>query len=165
KLADPDPVLFIDTSGLDGCERRLKGSTSIQNPLEADLAVIISRSLMRMGVKPEEIGIITPYDDQVDLISSMIDVEVNSVDGFQGREKDVIIISMVRSNRNGSIGFLKDLRRLNVSLTRARRKLIIIGDSRTLSAHPSYRRLTEFCRKRGFLDEPGLDEVMKWGAS
>lgn len=165
KLADPDPVLFIDTSGLDGCERRLKGSTSIQNPLEADLAVIISRSLMRMGVKPEEIGIITPYDDQVDLISSMIDVEVNSVDGFQGREKDVIIISMVRSNRNGSIGFLKDLRRLNVSLTRARRKLIIIGDSKTLSAHPSYRRLTEFCRKRGFLDEPGLDEVRKWGAS
>lgn len=165
KLADPRPVLFIDTSRLDGGERRLKGSTSIQNPLEADLAVLLSRSLMRMGVKADAIGIITPYDDQVDLISSMVDVEVNSVDGFQGREKDVIIISMVRSNRNGGIGFLKDLRRLNVSLTRARRKLIIIGDSRTLSAHPAYRRLIEFCRKRGFLDEPDLDEVKEWGTS
>lgn len=115
-----------------------------------------------MGVKEEEIGIITPYDDQVDLISSMTGVEVNSVDGFQGREREVIIISMVRSNSEGNIGFLRDLRRLNVSLTRARRKLIIIGDTGTLSSHPSYRRLIEYCRERGFLYEPSADDLREW---
>ncbi|MCG2827696.1 IGHMBP2 family helicase [Methanothermobacter sp. K4] len=162
KLAEKEPVIFIDTSKVGTGERRLKGSTSIQNPLEADLAVIIAGALMRMGVKEEEIGIITPYDDQVDLISSMTDVEVNSVDGFQGREREVIIISMVRSNSEGNIGFLRDLRRLNVSLTRARRKLIIIGDTSTLSSHPSYRRLIEFCRERGFLYEPSADDLRDW---
>lgn len=162
KLAERDPVLFIDTSKVGVGERRLKGSTSIQNPLEADLAVIIAGALMGMGVKEEEIGIITPYDDQVDLISSMTGVEVNSVDGFQGREREVIIISMVRSNSEGNIGFLRDLRRLNVSLTRARRKLIIIGDTGTLSSHPSYRRLIEFCRERGFLYEPSADDLREW---
>ncbi len=99
-----------------------------------------------MGVKPEWIGVITPYDDQRDLISSLLpeEVEVKTVDGYQGREKEVIVLSFVRSNRKGELGFLKDLRRLNVSLTRAKRKLILIGDSSTLSAHPTYKRLVEF---------------------
>lgn len=162
-LADPHrPVLFIDTSRLEAPEERLKGSTSIRNPVEADLAVIIAGAFMGMGAGSSDIGIITPYDDQVELISSMTLVEVNTVDGFQGREKEIIIISMVRSNSRGSIGFLRDLRRLNVSLTRARRKLLIIGDTETLCTHPSYRRLVEFCRRRGFLEKPGPGDVRNW---
>lgn len=95
----------------------------------------------------------------MDLISSHAKVEVNTVDGYQGREKEIIIISMVRSNKNGRIGFLSDLRRLNVSLTRARRKLVIIGDSETLKAHPSYRRLIEYSISRGFYYRLGEESV------
>jgi len=145
------PLLFIDTADIKGkFERRVKGSPSLQNQLEADLTVIISNFFIKRGVDPSEIGIITPYDDQVDLISSHAKVEVNTVDGYQGREKEIIIISMVRSNKQGRIGFLSDLRRLNVSLTRARRKLIIIGDSETLKAHPSYNRLISYSNREGF---------------
>lgn len=97
------------------------------------------------------IGVITPYDDQRDLISLNVpeEVEVKTVDGYQGREKEVIILSFVRSNKVGEIGFLKDLRRLNVSLTRAKRKLIMIGDSSTLSSHETYKRLIEHVREKG----------------
>lgn len=106
-----------------------------------------------MGVKPDWIGVITPYDDQRDMISSMVgeEVEVKTVDGYQGREKEVIVLSFVRSNRRGELGFLTDLRRLNVSLTRAKRKLIAVGDSSTLSNHPTYRRFIEFVREKGTL--------------
>jgi len=151
ELLDPEkPLIFIDTADIEGkFERRVRGSPSLQNQLEADLAIIISNLFIKRGVKPSDIGIITPYDDQVDLISSHAKVEVNTVDGYQGREKEIIIISMVRSNKQGRIGFLSDLRRLNVSLTRARRKLIIIGDSETLKAHPSYSRLIEYSHRNG----------------
>src|SRR4029077_2420206 len=71
-------------------------------------------------------------------------VEVDSVDGFQGREKEAVIISLVRSNRDGEIGFLADTRRMNVALTRARRKLLVIGDSATIGGHPFYQRLFSY---------------------
>ena len=71
-------------------------------------------------------------------------ISVNTVDGFQGQERDIIVISMVRSNEEGQIGFLRDLRRMNVAITRARMKLIILGDSATLIRHPFYRRLKEY---------------------
>ncbi len=77
-------------------------------------------------LKPEHIGVISPYDDQVPLLTDMLKdtgVEVKTVDGFQGREKEVIIVSFVRSNPEGNLGFLEDLRRLNVSITRVKRKL------------------------------------------
>jgi len=152
ELLDPEkPLIFIDTADIGvKFERRVRGSPSLQNQLEADLAIIISNLFIKRGVNPSDIGIITPYDDQVDLISSHARVEVNTVDGYQGREKEIIIISMVRSNKQGRIGFLSDLRRLNVSLTRARRKLIIIGDSETLKAHPSYSRLIDYSHRKGF---------------
>ena len=76
-------------------------------------------------------------------------VSVNTVDGFQGQERDVIIISMVRDNDKGDIGFLGDLRRMNVAITRARMKLIIIGNSETLSRHRFYNALFEHFRERG----------------
>ena len=101
---------------------------------------------MKLGVSPKEIGIISPYSDQVNYIKSRTDIEVKTVDGFQGREKDIIIISTVRSNKWGNIGFLRDLRRLNVAITRAKKKLIIIGNSQTLKHDETYERLIGFCR-------------------
>lgn len=71
------------------------------------------------------------------------------MDGFQGREKEAIVISLVRSNTNGEVGFLADTRRTNVALTRARRKLIVIGDSSTLANHPFYRRLLDHFEREG----------------
>ncbi|WP_456394138.1 IGHMBP2 family helicase [Thermococcus sp.] len=148
EVLKPENVLvFIDTSRLKNrFERQRYGSESRENPLEAELVKETVEGLLELGVKAEWIGVITPYDDQRDLISSLLpeEVEVKTVDGYQGREKEVIVLSFVRSNRKGELGFLKDLRRLNVSLTRAKRKLILIGDSSTLSVHPTYKRLVEF---------------------
>ena len=151
EIVNPRNVLiFVDTSKCPNrFERQRKGSTSRENPLEAEIVAKIIKKLVRAGVKKEWIGVITPYEDQVDLLRRMIDVEVNTVDGYQGREKEVIIISFVRSNVRGEIGFLDDLRRLNVALTRAKRKLIMVGDSKTLSSHETYRRLIEFIKREG----------------
>lgn len=99
-----------------------------------------------------DVGLISPYRAQVQYIRHLIKrtpffkpfrqlISVNTVDGFQGQERDVIVISLVRSNDDGNIGFLRDLRRMNVAMTRARMKLIIIGDVATLTRHPFYRRL------------------------
>ncbi len=151
EIVNPKNVLiFLDTSECPNrFERQRKGSTSRENPLEAEIVRNVVKKLVRAGVKREWMGVITPYEDQVDLLRRMIDVEVNTVDGYQGREKEVIIISFVRSNRRGEIGFLEDLRRLNVALTRAKRKLIMVGDSKTLSSHETYRRLIEFVKREG----------------
>ncbi len=99
-----------------------------------------------------DVGIISPYKVQAQYLRSMIRkrqefkpfrniISVNTVDGFQGQERDIIMISLVRSNKDGNIGFLNDLRRMNVAMTRARMKLIIIGDATTLSHHPFYAKL------------------------
>ncbi len=76
-------------------------------------------------------------------------LEIDTVDGFQGREKEAVVISLVRSNAKGEIGFLSDERRMNVALTRARRKLIVIGDSATIGGHPFYGRLLSYFEERG----------------
>lgn len=136
KIINPDePVVFVDTTEIEAGERRRADSTSRENPEEAQLVSDIAGSLLKAGIDAGKVAIISPYKDQVDLISSRIDeedMEVKTVDGFQGREKEAIIISLVRSNLQGELGFLTDVRRLNVSLTRARRKLIVVGDSSTL---------------------------------
>lgn len=72
---------------------------------------------------------------------------MNTIDAFQGQERDVIIVSLVRANEHGNIGFLRDLRRMNVAMTRARMKLIILGNSSTLGRHPFYKKLYEHCKK------------------
>ena len=71
-------------------------------------------------------------------------ISVNTVDGFQGQERDIILISLVRANDEGQIGFLRDLRRMNVAITRARMKLIILGDASTMTRHPFYKKLYEY---------------------
>ncbi len=146
-----EPIVFVNTAG-DMQERSKSGSTSKENPGEAVLSSNFSERYIEIGIDPTDIGIITPYDDQTDLISKKIDekaLEVDTVDGFQGREKEIIILSLTRSNNRDNIGFLKDLRRLNVSLTRAKRKLIVIGDRDTLSTHPVYESLFEYIEKEG----------------
>ena len=153
-ILDPgEPLIFVDTSKHPAkWERQRRGSTSRENPLEAKVVKRVLKGLMDIGVSPESIGVITPYEDQRDLIDTLIGnygVEVKTVDGYQGREKEVIILSLVRSNREGDLGFLRDMRRLNVSLTRAKRKLIVVGDCETLRVHPVYRRYIEFVGKRG----------------
>ncbi len=153
EILKPENVLvFIDTSKRgDRFERQRYGSESRENPLEARIVVETVKRLLKLGVKPEWVGVITPYDDQRDIIRSNLpeEVEVKTVDGYQGREKEVIVLSFVRSNPEGELGFLKDLRRLNVSLTRAKRKLIAVGDFSTLAVHPTYRRFVEFVRGKG----------------
>ena len=102
-----------------------------------------------------DVGIISPYRAQVQYLRRLVmkreglkplrrSISVNTVDGFQGQERDVILISLVRSNSSGEIGFLRDLRRMNVAITRARMKLIILGDVPTLTRHPFYRKLWQY---------------------
>ena len=150
--ADLKPFLFIDTGGdLAFRERTRYGSTSKENPGEARLVKAAAERLLQLGIPPEEIAVISPYDDQVSLLRSILQVEgleIKTVDGFQGREKEVMIVSFVRSNEHGEIGFLSDLRRLNVSLTRAKRKLVLIGDATTLTSDACYNRLIESAKAR-----------------
>jgi superfamily I DNA and/or RNA helicase len=86
--------------------------------------------------------VIAPYDAQVQLLRQLLaahpDLEVDTVDGFQGREKEAVIVSLTRSNEAGELGFLADIRRMNVALTRARKKLVVVGDGATVRRHPFY---------------------------
>ena len=105
-----------------------------------------------------DVGVISPYRAQVQYLRKLVKqreffkpyrrlITVNTVDGFQGQERDIILISMVRANENGEIGFLRDLRRMNVAITRARMKLIILGDVATLTRHPFYKKLWEYVQE------------------
>ena len=137
-------------------ESRKRGSTSIYNKEEAEIVKKLLTFFLSLGIKEEHIGVITPYDDQVEYLKKRIkneNIEIKTVDGFQGREKEIIIISFVRSNLRSSIGFLEDIRRLNVSITRAKRKLILIGNLSTLSSHPLYKKLIEHIKKEGVIIE------------
>jgi ATP-dependent RNA/DNA helicase IGHMBP2 len=144
----PSRVLdLIDTAGA-GFDETAAESGSYRNEGEARLVKSVVDDLVARGVAPVEIGVITPYAAQAALLgrsalSSLVEMglEVDSVDGFQGREKRVIVFSAVRSNSEGVVGFLNDERRLNVAITRAQHKLVIIGDSATLSADTDWRAL------------------------
>ncbi len=153
EIVDPnEPVVFIDTQHIDAPERTRRGSTSKENRKEAEIVVELAENLLKVGMEEEEVAIISPYDDQVDLITRTLQrqhLEVRTVDGFQGREKETVIISLVRSNAQGNVGFLEDVRRLNVSLTRARRKLVVVGDGSTISSHPVYQRFIEYVDSNG----------------
>ncbi len=153
KALKPDPpVVFLDTSSMGARERSLAGSYSYDNPVEAEIVLDLLDEVVKLGLDPTQIAVITPYKDQVDLLNhrnSIENLEINTVDGFQGREKELVINSFVRSNHNDNIGFLRDLRRLNVALTRAKRKLILIGDSETINSNKLYLELIDYVRENG----------------
>lgn len=140
------PIHFIDTAGASYDEESEPDGASRLNPLEAELVVKKVNELLEHGVSPEQIAVISPYSAQVKLLREKIkqEIEIDSVDGFQGREKEAVIVSLVRSNSDGDVGFLADTRRMNVAMTRARRKLIVIGDSATITAHPFYEKMVRY---------------------
>ncbi|KAJ2801362.1 hypothetical protein H4S07_004958 [Coemansia furcata] len=160
------PMVFIDTSGHDLLESHETAPSSsgglpepqteigsLANKGEAELAKDQVKRLILSGVPPTDIAVISPYSGQVRLLKLMIrdkypGVEIGSVDGFQGREKEAVILSFVRSNRNSNIGFLRDYRRINVAVTRARRHLCVIADGNTVAAHdPFLKAFFEHLRK------------------
>jgi predicted DNA helicase len=155
KILDPENVIcFLDTSkSEERFERKRLGSTSTENPFEVEIIKSILEKMFKIGIKKEWVGVITPYDDQLDLLRKSLGelVEINTVDGFQGREKEIILISFVRSSKEKILGFLTDLRRLNTAITRAKRKLICVGDSETLKIHPVYKRFIDFIKEKGVL--------------
>lgn len=146
--ATSEPLQLIDTAGAEFDEASPPGGESRFNEREAKLVVRKVRSLLAAGLRPTEVAVITPYAAQVRLIAELLadlpEVEVDSVDGFQGREKEAIVVSLVRSNADGEIGFLADVRRMNVALTRARRRLVVIGDGALLGGHPFYKALLDY---------------------
>tara|TARA_Y100000768_G_scaffold104740_1_gene76752 strand:- start:2426 stop:4354 length:1929 start_codon:yes stop_codon:yes gene_type:complete len=145
------PMAFVP---VDGDELLSPDGASKENPAEASWAVKILIGLVEGGeIDLSDIGIVTPYAGQVRAIRDMIpeslqSVEVRTVDGYQGREKDVIIFSCVRSNKDGNVGFLSDPRRLNVALTRSRRGLVVVGDPETLRSDENWRSWIEHIRSR-----------------
>ena len=136
---------------------------SISNVAEAHLTLLALQAYFEMIGKERilkerlDVGIISPYRAQVQLLRQLLRkneffkpfrrlIAINTVDGFQGQERDIIVISLVRSNEEGKIGFLPDLRRMNVAITRARMKVIILGDRSTLTRHPFYNKLYQYIK-------------------
>lgn len=156
-----DPMTWIDTSQLEGGEEFVGESFGRINREEARLTLatlqryferISKQRILDEGI---DVGIISPYRAQVQLLRRMLkqddffkpfrhNISINTVDGFQGQERDVVLISLVRANAEGQIGFLSDLRRMNVAITRARMKLIILGDATTMTRHPFYKKLYDY---------------------
>lgn len=160
------PISWIDTSGMDFKEEFVGETFGRINKAEANLLLQqLKAYLQRIGgnrILDEKIdfGIISPYKAQVQYLRHLLKSDaalkpyrhlftVNTVDGFQGQERDVIFISLVRANDEGQIGFLNDLRRMNVAITRARMKLVILGEAETLKHHGFYRKLLEFIQEIG----------------
>ena len=156
-----NPMTWIDTAEVEGKEEFVGESFGRINRAEAQLTLdTLEKYFTKIGkqrILDEriDVGVISPYRAQVQLLRRMIRkkeffkpfrglVSVNTVDGFQGQERDIIVISLVRANADGQIGFLSDLRRMNVAITRARMKLIILGDVQTMTRHPFYRKLYEY---------------------
>jgi ATP-dependent RNA/DNA helicase IGHMBP2 len=142
---DAPPFLFLDTAGKGFEEEVEPDGESRFNAGEAELVTERARELLAAGLPANELAVIAPYRAQVSVLRERIprEVEVDTVDAFQGREKDVVLVSLTRSNPDGALGFLEDLRRMNVAITRARRHLFVVGDSATLGGHPFYARLVE----------------------
>ncbi|KAI1072245.1 hypothetical protein LB507_003102 [Fusarium sp. FIESC RH6] len=150
-----EPVIFIDTQGGDFPEKNeeddkdtsKKGKASLHgdsksNEMEAALVQQHVKQLVGAGVRPEDIAVVTPYNAQLAVLAPLKDkfpgIELGSVDGFQGREKEAVIVSLVRSNSEGEVGFLGEKRRLNVAMTRPKRSLTVIGDSETVQKGSSF---------------------------
>ena len=153
-----EPIEWIDTEGIDAKEEFIGESFGRINKQEALLTLAVLElyfekiGKQRILEEHIDVGVISPYRAQVQYLRQMVKKEsffkpyrslisINTVDGFQGQERDIILISLVRNNPKGDIGFLRDLRRMNVAITRARMKLIILGDKTTLSFNDFYKKL------------------------
>eukprot|EP00043_Microstomoeca_roanoka_P020239 m.242460 g.242460 ORF g.242460 m.242460 type:complete len:1144 (+) comp17135_c12_seq4:1197-4628(+) len=151
------PLILVDTAGSNCFENTGTDDISKCNEGEARIVVEHVKNLLCTGLHPDEIGVITPYNLQVETIRNLLatagkqSVEVSSVDGFQGREKEAIVISFVRSNGDRSVGFLRDYRRINVAVTRARRHLCIVCDSSTVSADEHIHSLLDYLNEHGLV--------------
>jgi ATP-dependent RNA/DNA helicase IGHMBP2 len=169
RLLSPDqsPVEFIDTAGCGYNEAQDPETLSRYNREEADLLIQQFEKLVQEIGSDQWIarkitaGVITPYRAQVDHLEKLVEasvilqplhklITVNTVDAFQGQERDVIAISFVRSNNEGEVGFLSDIRRTNVAMTRAKEKLIMVGDSATLGSHDFYLGLLDYVQQSNF---------------
>jgi predicted DNA helicase len=150
---DGAPLELIDTAGRGFDDETPKDSESRFNAGEAELAASEVRKLLAAGVRPQDVAVISPYDAQVQKIRQLLadqpDLEIDTVDGFQGREKEAVVVSLVRSNESGELGFVADIRRINVALTRARKKLIVIGDSATVARHPFHAGFVKYAESIG----------------
>ena len=155
------PMVWVNTEGMDCNEEFVGESFGRINKQEAALCIeelkkyITKIGKERLLEERIDFGVISPYKAQVQYLRQLIKkdaffkpfrpfITINTVDGFQGQERDVILISLVRANEDGQIGFLSDLRRMNVAITRARMKLIILGDASTLTKHPFYKKLFDY---------------------
>lgn len=156
---DQTPVVFIDTAGCGFEEMQDEESLSLYNEGEIKVLLEHLKRMETLLIQENKIGvaIISPYRQQVRKLEEEIvktgiglgQVKINTVDSFQGQERDIVYISLVRSNNNGDIGFLKDYRRMNVALTRAKKMLVVVGDSATLCNDGFYNRFLEFVEQNG----------------
>ncbi len=161
-FAEDSPLLFLDTAGC-GFDEKQDG-TSTFNPEEASLlfkhVVQLTRQLSGQIAEKNypSIAVISPYKEQINVLKEYLQqaselapwhkqITVNTIDSFQGQERDIVYISMTRSNSKGEIGFLSDIRRMNVAMTRARKKLVIVGDSATLAKSPFYKNFIDYAEK------------------
>ena len=167
---DAPPVLFVDTAGRGWDESRPEGDESIRNEGEARCVVRHLTELLGAGLDASEVAVISPYAAQVALLRELASeagvdasVEIDTVDAFQGREKDAVLLSTVRSNTDGQIGFLRDLRRMNVAITRARRHLFVVGDGATLAREAYYQAFIDYAESiggyRSVWSWPGAEEI------
>ena len=155
------PIVWVNTENMDCNEEFVGESFGRINKAEALLCIEELKNYINKIGKERllderiDFGVISPYKAQVQYLRQLVKKDtffkpfrslmtINTVDGFQGQERDVILISLVRANEDGQIGFLNDLRRMNVAITRARMKLIILGDASTLTKHPFYKKLYEY---------------------
>ncbi|XP_053175060.1 DNA-binding protein SMUBP-2 isoform X2 [Scomber japonicus] len=134
------PLLLIDTAGCGLSEMEVTDEQSKGNQGEVDIVELHIKALTEAGVKAKDIAVIAPYNLQVDLLRQKLssrhpELEIKSVDGFQGREKEAVVLSLVRSNRKGEVGFLAEDRRINVAVTRARRHIAVVCDTQTVQNH------------------------------
>ncbi|MCB0704114.1 MAG: AAA family ATPase [Saprospiraceae bacterium] len=154
------PVVFLDTAGTGFEEKFNPEDKSRSNPEELHLMLEHLYQLKEIFSESENpsIALISPYRQQVNLMEEVVredsrleglDTVVKTIDGFQGQERDIVYISLVRSNDKGEIGFLKDIRRMNVAMTRARKLLVVVGDSATISSHPFYQAFLDYVDEAG----------------
>jgi DNA polymerase alpha-associated DNA helicase A len=162
------PLIWFDTQGDDFPESIPEDDSmgqSRQNDMEAALAKWYVNELLQAGVQESDIGVIAPYNGQVTVIRQLLQdnplIEISTVDGFQGREKQVIIMSMVRSNQKREVGFLSEDRRTNVAITRPKRQLCVIGDMETLSGGTKFlKKWVKWCEENADIVYPDVGDIL-----